>query len=58
MGVVEEEGREGIVASTEVVFYSFSGGVGDENWAVFVAFAANDEFFAVEVSSRRFSISS
>ena len=46
-GVIEEEGGEGIVADGEIIFDAGSGGLVDENRAVFAAFAADDELAAV-----------
>ena len=49
--VVEEEGGEGIGASVEVILDAFGGGFGDENGAVFLAFATDDKFATVEVDA-------
>ena len=48
-GVVEEEGGEAVAAGVEIVARGVSGGFADEDGAVFFAFAADDEFAAVEV---------
>ena len=47
--VVEEERGEGIGAGAEIIAEAVGGGFGDENWAVFATFAADDELTAVEV---------
>ena len=49
--VVEEEGGEGIGASVEVILDAFGGGFGNENGAVFLAFAADDKLAAFEVDT-------
>lgn len=49
--VVEKEGGEGIGASVEIILDAFGGGFGDENRAVFLAFAADDKLAAVEVDA-------
>lgn len=47
--VVEKEGVKGIVADGEIISDGTSGGLGDEDGAVFVSLATNDELAAVEV---------
>lgn len=47
--VVEEEGGERIGASGEIVGNFVGGRFGDEDGAVFAAFAANHEFAAIKV---------
>lgn len=49
--VVEEKRGEGISAGIEVILDALGGGFGDENGAVFLTFAADDELAAVEVDT-------
>lgn len=49
--VVEEERGEGISAGVEIIPNALGSGFGDENGAVFLAFAADDKFAAVEVNA-------
>lgn len=47
--VVEKKGNERISAGIEIIPDPVGGGFGDEDRAVFAAFAANDEFATVKV---------
>lgn len=49
--VVEKEGGEGVGAGVEVILDAFGGGFGDENGAVFLAFATDDKFATFEVDT-------
>lgn len=49
--VVEEEGGEGIGAGVEIILDAFGGGLGDKDGAVFLAFAADDEFATFEIDT-------
>lgn len=49
--IVEEEGGEGIGAGVEIILDAFGGRFGDENRAVFLAFAADDKLAAVEIDT-------
>lgn len=48
-GIIEEKGRELVFASVNVVGNAGGGGFTDEDGTVFLAFAAHDEFAAVEI---------
>lgn len=49
MGIVKEKSRKGIVAAVEIFSYTISGGLGDENWAIFLTFTADDKFTTFEI---------
>lgn len=49
MGVVKEEGWKGVRTSGEVFFDAVGGSLGNENWTVLLAFAADDKFATFEV---------
>ncbi len=51
MGVVKKEGGEAVATDSEIILGGTSGGLADEDRAVFFAFAADDELAAVEIDA-------
>lgn len=47
--IIEKKGSEGIGASIEIILDPVGGSFGDENGAIFAAFATNDELAAVKI---------
>ena len=48
-GIVEKEGRKRIFANSKIFADAIGGGFGNEDWAIFLAFATHDKFAAFEV---------
>ena len=47
--VIEEEGRQVVVAGVEIVLDMLGSGAIDENWTIFAALTADHEFFTFEI---------